>query len=368
MSIFGKILRNNILKYFSFKILRPQLIVAKDLQFADYIFYHQKFPFTNYISENFNDKINEDFLRVSKSGELEYLLHIKENVFIEPYYNYAIKNGNEVILKSLPYGETMGVPFPHHIYYKNRKVKKLERAICLSYNWENYWHFNNDIIGQLKVLENANISKEIPILVPDKIRRYGYVNHFFRTNYAKRWNWVFQMPNEYYSLEESFFCKGFPNLRETFLFSRSIMCDGVDLSRKGENRIYITRNSNRGRNIENEDELKSMLLRYGFRLLDADCLSVTEQMEEFAAASVILGIHGAGLTNMMYRYGAKCEIIELFSPNYFPPMYFWLAQELSFNYHAICGTQGSVDLFQIDVNEVEDIIKNLSGLSAITKK
>jgi capsular polysaccharide biosynthesis protein len=81
-------------------------------------------------------------------------------------------------------------------------------------------------------------------------------------------------------------------------------------------RIYVTRgNQKNTRRFVREAELVAGLEKRGFAVVDPGSLSVQDQIDHFAAADVIVGPHGAALTNLVFaREGAR--VLELFGPKY----------------------------------------------------
>jgi capsular polysaccharide biosynthesis protein len=67
------------------------------------------------------------------------------------------------------------------------------------------------------------------------------------------------------------------------------------------------------RRLVNEDALMDRLAPLGFERVSLSGMAVREQIQLFAAASVIIGPHGAGMANVVF-----CEpetlVIELMSP------------------------------------------------------
>lgn len=81
-------------------------------------------------------------------------------------------------------------------------------------------------------------------------------------------------------------------------------------------RLYLTRGSKpNSRRYVQEDELWPWLESQGFVRLDPGTLSVQEQIDVFHGAEVVVGPHGAALTNLTFcRPGTK--VLEMFAASY----------------------------------------------------
>ncbi len=66
-------------------------------------------------------------------------------------------------------------------------------------------------------------------------------------------------------------------------------------------------------------------------------LCISKQIEYFSRAEVIVGIHGAGLTNIIFSYKNKPTIVEITACDYIPTHYYWLSQAFQYNYHLFLG-------------------------------
>jgi capsular polysaccharide biosynthesis protein len=65
-------------------------------------------------------------------------------------------------------------------------------------------------------------------------------------------------------------------------------------------RIYISRRHANSRRVLNEEELEPVLEKYGFRICYLEQLSLTQQMQLFSGAGIILAPHGAAWTNLIF--------------------------------------------------------------------
>jgi hypothetical protein len=65
-------------------------------------------------------------------------------------------------------------------------------------------------------------------------------------------------------------------------------------------RIYSSRARANVRHITNDAEISELLARHGFEVVYPELLSIREQIQLFAGAETVLGVHGSGLTNTIF--------------------------------------------------------------------
>lgn len=125
-------------------------------------------------------------------------------------------------------------------------------------------------------------------------------------------------------------------------------------------RVYVSRKKAATRQLLNEDALLAMLVSdFGFCAVENESLDLFGQMRAFRGASVVMGPHGAGLTNVLFADAPEL-LIEMFNSQQ-QPFYPALAQALNARYmgipgQAVVGTgdMGRVDNapFTVDVEKV----------------
>ena len=91
--------------------------------------------------------------------------------------------------------------------------------------------------------------------------------------------------------------------------------------------------------LRNEREVEPFLLDHGFVFVDLEKFSFADQVRTFAEAEMIVAIHGAGLTNMVWA-PPGCKILEIMDPNYVNLMYYVLSEVLEQRYW-YCGGQAA---------------------------
>jgi len=102
-------------------------------------------------------------------------------------------------------------------------------------------------------------------------------------------------------------------------------------------RVYITRRLAAKRRLVNENQIESLLHQHGFIIAELETLSFAEQVRLFAQAEIVVGPHGAGLTNMVWA-PRDCKVMEIQHPDYLNVMYYLLAEVLHQPYWCCLGT------------------------------
>ena len=106
-----------------------------------------------------------------------------------------------------------------------------------------------------------------------------------------------------------------------------------------QRRIYISRRDAQTRRVTNEAEVLALLGRYGFEVIVPGELPYREQVAAFAAASHVVGPHGAGLTNVaLCRPGT--QVLEIFHPLYGTAAFAMAAHGGQLRYAALVGRDG----------------------------
>ncbi|MGJ9412766.1 glycosyltransferase family 61 protein [Aeromicrobium sp. CF4.19] len=94
-------------------------------------------------------------------------------------------------------------------------------------------------------------------------------------------------------------------------------------------RLYVTRGSApRSRRLVHEPDLCPQLERMGFTRFDPGAVTVQEQIDHFAAAEVVVGVHGAGLANLNFA-PEGVRVLELFAPRYVDPGYWAITSNIT---------------------------------------
>ncbi|MEZ5870556.1 MAG: glycosyltransferase family 61 protein [Nitratireductor sp.] len=112
---------------------------------------------------------------------------------------------------------------------------------------------------------------------------------------------------------------------------------GGDNGSKTQRRIHVSRAGARIRSLANEAELLPVFERHGFETVIFETLDFPAQLQLMLQASVLVGIHGAGLANMMFMVPGS-SVLELRQIDRVPDCFFSLAAACNHDYRYLQGT------------------------------
>lgn len=242
------------------------------------------------------------------------------------------------------------------IFYrtKKRKINATVVHLCLSGLEVNYYHFLTDCLARVYLLEQSRfkpefyvIANQLPfqvemlnllgidknrilptapnmllqvetLIVPDFINNWEYVYYRGVVAYQKQWapTWLVNLYREKISLLKS------PNYKGT--------------------KIYASRDKARYRTFENKQEVNELFAELGFETYYLEEMNVTQQIEAFANAAFIVGVHGAGLANL-YFANAEAQVLEIFPEYYHDTSYRILSAAQGLNYSYLTGTTATLE-------------------------
>ena len=119
-----------------------------------------------------------------------------------------------------------------------------------------------------------------------------------------------------------------------------------------DRRLFVSRGGARLRRLKNEEGLRPALTKRGFEWFTPRADDHRSQVEAFRSARIVVTVHGAALTNLLFcRPGTL--VVELFPSNHIKSTYCWLAMRLGLRYRPVIGSAGDyLQGFTVDVDEV----------------
>ncbi|HDY93958.1 MAG TPA: glycosyltransferase family 61 protein [Pseudoalteromonas sp.] len=103
----------------------------------------------------------------------------------------------------------------------------------------------------------------------------------------------------------------------------------------GNKKIFVSRDDATHRAAVNNDELLSLVNEFGFEVFVPGDNTFAEQVNVFSNASIILGIHGAGMTNILWAKPRSSKVIEIVVDGVDDPGYRYLSEMLGLSYYYV---------------------------------
>ena len=218
--------------------------------------------------------------------------------------------------------------FFNKIFFENIVISK-NFFIVHNRNSKGYFHWITDTLPKIiygnKVYKNFTVAlpHELKInFIISSLKRYKIKFFFFRKNKNYFFKKVIYIGNLYPS--------GSPRSDIIKNLNKSL------ISRyRPFKKIYISRNKSDRRKLINEKDLIKVLKLYNFEILHSEKLSFNQQVKIFSTAKFVLGLHGAGLSNIIWMK-KKTMLLELKpEKDLYLNCYFNLSNLLNINYRYI---------------------------------
>lgn len=146
---------------------------------------------------------------------------------------------------------------------------------------------------------------------------------------------------------------------------RDVLLSAYGDASSSQERIYISRGRAGKRRIVNEDEVTSIVRKFGFKTIFAEELSFAEQVRICSRARYIVSNHGAGLTNILFMQDGGSVLELRHESDCINNCYFTLSSALDFNYfYQTCAPQDPtadphMAHLVVDVDQLEKNLKLL---------
>lgn len=271
------------------------------------------------------------------------------DVFLRHFSRATVSPDSVVYRGARVVGETLVDPAVRGYYQFRHLIKKTVFAkrirlgsgnhVLATDAWSvGHYHWFTETLPRLWLIRDR--AKEFTLMLPDSgyIRTVGLDSlKLLGLDFA---DVVFMDGDSLYSVESLSFVSRFAESGKVHdSIMRELRARLVGSRRFGDGRLYISRSGARFRKILNEGEVVSWATRNGFDVIRNEELDLAGQIDAFSGASVVLGIHGAGLTDAMFinQKGTLVEICKR-EKNH---AYWHLADSVGIRYRYYHGTPDS---------------------------
>ncbi len=237
------------------------------------------------------------------------------------------------------------------------KLKVIDAPCCwITDDWSNnYFHWTLDCMLKLNNMEACEA-----ILIPGKyLEQSPYIYESLqtlgmqvipldsKTIYWVRSVWVRPML-PYFSLTE-------------LLAFRKRIASLIQVKFGQGKRIYISRRIAQRRRLSNEENLEQLLKQHNFITCYPERLTWVEQVQLFASATHLVGLHGAGLTNIVYSQNLKW-VIELKPAKMRNELFKHLCDNLHIPYSVVLMETNQIDFHGADLTLTDANVKSMENL------
>ena len=128
-------------------------------------------------------------------------------------------------------------------------------------------------------------------------------------------------------------------------------------------RLYVTRSDAGGRRVINEDRVLAELQYLGFELVSLTGWTVEQQVRHFSEAEIVVGPHGAGMTNTAFMQNGSKGLLEFMPVTYKVPCFETICALADLPYICIVSSSlgGPEHDMDVDASEVRAAV--LSALN-----
>jgi len=249
-------------------------------------------------------------------------------LFLEFTHHFGISSLSRFILKKPFY--TYGYPI--------KNIPGIS-ALLLSPQSQNYYHWLFDVLPRIKLYQPVMghiryfcISSAVPEKFLAVLPLFGIT--------ADRLLLVSDAEKLHF---DSLYVSSLPGSegrspRWGIQFVRSVLL-GNQAAPLKHKKLYLNRGAKAGRGILNEESLIRLLEKQGFEIIEPDELTIAQQITLTRQAEIVVGAHGAALSNILFAQEGT-RVIEFFPPDYFrTDCYFTLARLLKLDYQYLKGSK-----------------------------
>lgn len=220
-----------------------------------------------------------------------------------------------------------------------RSLKKLDTAYYVNNsNSKNFFHWFLDVLQKLEFIEGnyRDVTKKAIVIIPSSHQADFMLSSLSAFDFG-----FFHQDNDQLVLVKNLMLV--PDLAPTGNYRKEVVLNlrkrlrNYFLSELDESmqvkRVYITRKNAKKRKIINEGDLLPKLREFGFDVIDMDALSFKQQIQVMLGAEMLVSLHGAGLTHMLWMKD-RGKVLEIrASGDCHNNCYFTLASDLELDYY-----------------------------------
>ena len=239
--------------------------------------------------------------------QTQQVVKVTGDIYLDPVSAWPMGASNQLYLSLNPAGISpyMAVPAYRSIFHKS-PMRSFDKIINLrDINEVGYSHFYSDIMARLALITRHGLSlKDYTLIISKKVAETAYGRYLIaHAPIFKEAGDIFLQDNEFVHCHEGLFAHATVNPTANFeMFKEVIAQAKAACPIEGEiqhRKIFLTRARTRRRAMRNGDVIEEIVKARGFEIVDADTLTLPQQIAMFTHCRHLVGIHGAGLDSLL---------------------------------------------------------------------
>jgi capsular polysaccharide biosynthesis protein len=237
----------------------------------------------------------------------------------------------------------------------------------------NFWHFQNNALRKLSVVDELGLADDVPLLVGKAVwesRAFAEARTLpaFRTR-----NWVLhdrpiRTDRLVIALEGSYRRTNMVVAHESLeQRAPSPPSDSPRPSPPAPDLFVVADQPESERHLENERDVVRHLASHGVAAFHAESLSLDDRIRPVRAARCFVVPGGAGVASLVHRIGMPTGVVEIVPPDkeLVEPYAAWFCREFGFSYRAVVGSAASSSgNFTVDVAAVVRALDEVRSLTS----
>lgn len=243
---------------------------------------------------------------------------------------------------------------------------KIDSGSWVVDDWSHgYFHWITEALCKLELLRSLSINE--PVLLPGEYRRYPFIEesldllgltcHYLSELRISKIDQLTTVSLDFPT--GNYNCQLLRHLAERF----TSRLPGP--AQHPERRVWISRAQASRRTIRNEDELRPVLEKHRFEVVALERYSLREQIDLLQRSAIIAGLHGAGLTNMLFL-PKQAKVVEIRRrDDDHSNCYYAMASALSLDYYYLLAEPLDADLHggdcRLDADQLDRLLLTLDS-------
>lgn len=297
----------------------------------------------------------------------KFIYTAQGNIMLDTTLGWAVEGRRVLHFSNTSLVEQMFTPHLPNFFrwlINRRRATYYPELVWMPFGMGNYWHFLNDFMGAMYLLQAVVAERCPPILIHESLAGTRFFKELLSySTFLSGLTYVTYTDNEWIRCDRLITARTYFGTRESLHDAISLLDKRPPVTTQPLDKIFISRSHTAARNLSNIQEVEALFTSHGFRIVQFDSLRVYEQIDLVNSAKVIAALHGAGMVNLAFhQHPTDVTVIEIIPEDYINPCYAFLAEEMGMNYHVVgAGERNPADLFRypMPLEKLERVLQRL---------